>query len=130
MGRRRSLSSNEQARALEMLQSSLSIRRVAAIFGVAYSTMSTLLIRFNATNSVNDLMQIGCLKATMHRQDNLIWTLTPRNRTITARALQGQFRTAAGVTVSVQTIRKRLHAEGLIARRPGVRIPLKQCHRI
>ena len=49
---------------------------------------------------------------------------------ITAQALQGQYRTAAGITVSVQTIRNRLHAEGLIVRRPVVRIPLKQRHRI
>ena len=95
-----------------MLQSGLSIRRVDAIFGVAYSTMSRLMIRFNATNSVKDRRRSGRPKATTHRQDNLIRTLTLRNRTITARALQGQLRTAAGVTVSDQTIRNRLHAAG------------------
>ena len=128
MGRRPSLSSNERARALGMLQSGLSTRRVAAIFGVAYSTMSRLMIRFNATNSVKDRRQSG--RPTTHRQDNLIRTLILRNRTITARALQGQLRTAAGVTMSDQTIRNRLHAAGLRARRPVVRIPLKQRHRI
>ena len=104
-----------------MLQSGLSTRRVAAIFGVAYSTMSRLMIRFNATNSVKDCRRSGRPKATTHCQDNLIRTL---------RALQGQLRTAAGVTVSDQTIRNRLHAAGLRARRPLVRIPLKQRHRI
>ena len=39
-------------------------------------------------------------------------------------------RTAAGVTVSDQTIRNRLYAAGLRAGRPVVRIPLKQRHRI
>ena len=113
-----------------MLQSGLSTRRVAAIFGVAYSTMSRLLIRFDATNSVNDRRWSGRPKATTHRQDNLIRTLTLRNPTITARALQGQLRTAAGVTVSDQTIQNRLHAAGLRARRLVVRIPLTQRHRI
>ena len=130
MGRRPSLSSNERARALGMLQSGLSTQRVAAIFRVAYSTMSRLMIRFNATNSVKDRRRSGRPKATTHRHDNLIRTLTLRNSTITARALQGQLRTAAGVTVSDQTIRNRLHAAGLRARRPVVRIPLIQRHRI
>ena len=130
MGRRPSLSSNERAHALGMLQSGLSTRRVAAIFEVAYSTMCRLMTRFNATNSVNDRRRSGRPKATTHREDNLIRTLTLRKRTITAQALQGQLRTAVGVTVSDQTIWTRLHAAGLRARCPGVRIPIKQRHRI
>ena len=92
--------------------------------------MSRLMIRFNATSSVKDRRRSGRPKATTHRQDNLIQTLTLRNCTITAPALQGQLRTAAGVTVSDQTIWNRLHAAGLIARRPVVRIPLKKRHKI
>ena len=130
MGRRPSLGSNERARALGMLQSDLSTRRVAAIFGVAYSTMSRLMIRFNVTSSINDRRRSGRPRAITHRQKNLVRTLTLRNHTITARALQGQLRTAAGVTVSDQTNRNRLHAAGFRARRPVVRIPLKQRHRI
>ena len=129
MGRRPSLSSNDPAHALGMLQSGLSTRRVAALFGVAYSTMSRLMIWFNATNSVNDRRRSGRARATTHRQDNLIRTLTLRNLTSTAQALQGQLRTAAGVTVSDQTIRNCLHAAGLRARRPVVGLPLK-LHRI
>ena len=92
--------------------------------------MSRLMIPFNAINSVKDRRRSGPPKATMHRQDNLIWTLTLRNRRITAQALQGQLRTATGVTVSDQTILNRLHAAGLRAKHPVVRIPLKQRHRI
>ena len=130
MGRRRSLSSNERAHALGMLQSGLSTRRVAAIFGVAYSTMCRLMIRVNATNSVNDRRRSDRPRATTHSQDNLIRTLTLGNRTITARALQWQLRTTAGITVSDQTIQNWLHAAGLRARRPVVRFPLKQRHRL
>ena len=122
MGRRPSLSSNERAHALGM--------RVVPILEVSYSTMSRLMIRFNATNSVKDRRRSGRPEATMHSQDNLIRTLTLRNHTITARTLQGQLRTAAGVTVSDQTIRNCLLAAGLRARRPVVHIPLKQLHRI
>ena len=124
MSRRPPLSSNEQARALGMLQSGLSTRRVAAIFGVAYSTMSRLMIWFNATYSVNDCRRSGRPRATTHCQDNLIWTLTLRNPTITARALQGQLQIAACIAVSDQTIWNCLHT----ARRPVVRIPFKQRH--
>ena len=74
--------------------------------------MSRLMIRFNATNSVKDRRRSGRPKATTQRYDNLIRTLTLRKRTITAQALQGQLRTAAGVTVSDQTIRNHLHAAG------------------
>ena len=114
----------------EHIQLGLSTRRVAAIFGVAYSIMSRLMIRFNATNFAKDRRRSGRPKATTHRQENLVRTLSLRNLTIIARDLQGQLRTAAGVTLSDQTIRNPLHAAGLKARRPVVRIPLKQRHRI
>ena len=130
MARRLSLSSNERAGALGMLQSGLSTRQVAAIFGVAYSTISRHLILFNATNSVNDRRQNGCPKATTHLQDNMIRTLALRNSKITSQALQGQLLTAAGITVSDQTIWNGSHAAGLRARRPVVRIPLQPSHRI
>ena len=113
-----------------MLQSGLSTRQVAAIFGVAYSTISRHLILFNATNSVNDRRQNGCPKATTHLQDNLIRTLALRKSKITSQALQGQLLTAAGITVSDQTIWNGSHAAGLRARRPVVRIPLQPSHRI
>ena len=72
-----------------MFKSGLPTRRVAAIFGVAYSTMSMFIVWFYATNSVTCTCNGHSRpKATTHRQDNLIRTLTLRNRTITVRALQ------------------------------------------
>jgi hypothetical protein len=46
-----------------------------------------------------------------------------------AHVLQRELRTAAGVNVSDQTIRSRLHAANLRSRRSVVRIPLSRCHR-
>jgi hypothetical protein len=43
---------------------------------------------------------------------------------VNARVLQRELRTAAGVNVSDQTIRNRLHAANLRSRRPVVRISL------
>jgi hypothetical protein len=47
-----------------------------------------------------------------------------RNRTLNARTLTHELRTADGVNDSDQTIRNRLRARNLRPRRPAVRIPL------
>ena len=95
--------SPNRSQTLGMLRAGQSTRQVAAVFGVAQSTISRLLQRFNATNSVDDR------RATTRHQDNRLRNLTPRNRRITA-PLQGELRTATGVNVSDQTIRNRLRA--------------------
>jgi hypothetical protein len=48
---------------------------------------------------------------------------------VNARVLQRELRTAAGVNVSDQTIRNRLHAANLRSRRPVEGIPLTIRHR-
>ncbi|MEW8546865.1 MAG: hypothetical protein AB2693_25400 [Candidatus Thiodiazotropha sp.] len=48
---------------------------------------------------------------------------------MTARALQGELRTAAGVNMSDKTIRNGLRADNLNSRRPAVHIPLIQHNR-
>ena len=59
MGRRPSLSTNDRSQAVGMLRAGQSSRQVAAVFGIAQSTMSRLLQRFNATQSVNDRRRSG-----------------------------------------------------------------------
>ena len=54
MGRKPSLSTNDRSQAVGMLRAGQSSRQVAAVFGVAQSTMFKLLQCFNATQSVND----------------------------------------------------------------------------
>jgi hypothetical protein len=43
--------------------------------------------------------------------------------------LNREFRAASGVRISTQTVRNRLHASGLHARKPAVRPPLTARHR-
>ena len=129
MGRRRSLSNNARNRAVGMLQSGLSCRNVTDTFGVAPSTIARLFNRFNATKSVCDSTRSGGPRVTTQRQDNFIRTLSLRNRTLNARTLSHELRTAAGVNVSDQTIRNRLRSRNLRPRRPAVRIPLTRHHR-
>ena len=57
MGRTPSLSTNDRSQAVGMLRAGQS--QVAAVFGVAQSSMSRLLQRFNATQSVNDRRRSG-----------------------------------------------------------------------
>ena len=52
MGRKPSLSNIDRCQALGMLRAGQSSRQVAAVFGVAQSTMSRLFQCFNATQSV------------------------------------------------------------------------------
>ena len=60
MGRRSSLSTSDRCQALGMLRAGQSSRQVAAVFGVAPSTMSRLLQRFNAHNQsmIGDVLVI------------------------------------------------------------------------
>ena len=129
MGRGPSLSANNRSQALGMLRAGQSTRQVAAVFGVAQSTISRLLQRFNATNSVADRRRSGRPRVTTGRQDRYLRNMTLRNRRMTARRLQGELRTATGVNVSDQTIRNRLRADNLRSRRPAVRTPLTERHR-
>ena len=129
MRRGPSLSTNDRCQALGMPRAAQTFQQVAAVFGVAQSTMSRLLQRFNATQSVNDRRHSGRPRTTTRQQDNYIHNITLRNRRITARALQRQLRTATGVNISDQTVRNRLRAGKLKSRRPAVRTTLTQCHR-
>ena len=87
MGRRPSLSTNDRNQALGTLRAGQSSWQVAAVVGVAQSTMSSLLQHFNAIQSVNDRQRFGCPRTTTRQQDNYIYNITLRNRRITARAL-------------------------------------------
>ena len=87
MGRRPSLSTNDRSQALGMLRAGQSSWQVAVVVGVAQSTMSSLLQRFNAIQSVSDRRRFGRPRTTTRQQDNYICNITLRNRRMTARAL-------------------------------------------
>ena len=61
--------------------------------------------------------------------DRYIVIMSRRQRFDTARTLNQQFIHATGITICEQTIRNRLHYNGIHARRPAVRPPLTQDHR-
>ena len=55
---------------------------------------------------------------TSARDDQYIVTCALRQRTLNSRRLREQFRAGTNINVSDQTIRNRLHARNLRARRP------------
>ena len=67
---------------------------------------------------------------TSARDDQYIVTCALCQRTLNSRRLREQFRAGTNINVSDQTIRNRLHARNLRARRPVVRQPLTRQHRI
>lgn len=126
---RRHLTVEEASRAIGLLQSGLSQRQVGERFNVSHSVISRLLARFQQTNSVKQRQKSGRPRKTTVRQDRQIVLLAKRNRMSSAVSLNRDVRTATGVRMSVQTVRNRLHASGLHARKPAVRPPLTADHR-
>ena len=86
---------------------------------------------YQQTNSVQRRPKSGRSKSTTVHQDRQIALLAKRNWMSSAVTLNRDLRAASGVRISTQTVRNRLHASGLHARKPAVpvRPPLTACHR-
>lgn len=122
------LSQAERDNALGRLQAGQGQSEVAHYFNVSQSTLSRLLSRQRTTGSTADRTRSGRPLVTTPAQDRYIRISHLRNRFQSASATAQQL--AGGRRVSDQTVRNRLHAAGLSARRP-VRGPvLTQRHRV
>ena len=129
MPQRRHLNVEELSRGIGMLQGGLSQRRVAAVLAVSQSVVSRAWRRFRQCGSARRRHGGGRQRSTTHRQDRYLITTATRSRRSNATSLQQTLQNASGVTVSTQTVRNRLHAAGLRARRPVVRVPHTRQHR-
>ncbi len=107
---RRHLQQHEVARLIQMLKDGSTQRDVTAAFGVTQSVVS---------RAWNRYLGQGRLRCTTARQDRYIRQMTVRRRHSTARALQMDFLQAPRHRISDQTVRNRLHENGLNSRRPG-----------
>ena len=118
----------ERERAVGMLQGRISMRQVAIRLNCNVSTISRLQLRLRATGTVLDRPRPGQPRVTTARQDVFIRQLHLRNRFTTANATGRQIVGRRG-PVSGRTVRRRLYAAGLTARRPYVGAILTQRHR-
>lgn len=123
------LTEAQRWRAVGMLQTGSNQVQTANVMRTSQSVVSRLWTRYRRTGQVADLQRSGRPKSTNGRDDRLVVNQALRNRRLTATDLQQYLRGVRGVNVSRQTIRNRLHAGELTARRPQVVLPLKARHR-
>lgn len=119
----------DRARAIGQIEAGVPQRDVAQMFGVSKSTISKLKRKFQDTGYVKDRPRPGRPKSTTNDEDRFIRLNTLRDRRRSARGVQAMFARRYGRRPSVQTIRNRLHAANLHARRPAKRYSLSYLHR-
>ena len=112
-----------------MLEDGSTQRDVAAAFGVTQSVVSRAWNRYLATGGYVRRPGQGRLRCTTARQDRYIRQMAVRRRHSTARALQMDFLQASRQRISDQTVRNRLHENGLHSRRPARGPILTRGHR-
>ncbi|GFU56065.1 transposable element Tcb2 transposase [Trichonephila clavipes] len=102
---------------------------VAQAIGVSQSVISRIWNRFLETESADRKPGEGRRRATTPNEDCYLVLTARRHRNMNATLLQQHLRSATDTTVSIQTVRNRLHGLGLYARRPLVCVRLTSRHR-
>ena len=126
---RQYLTEKQKWQAIGMVQAGQSQNQVARFFGKSKSVISRLVMLHRQTGNVTMRRGRGRLKKTTVRQDRLIRTVALRNRFVTALEIKREFRTATGIRLSNSTVRNRLRAAGLKARRPFKGVIMTLNHR-
>lgn len=113
------LSLLDKARVIGQLQAGVHQNLVSQNFGISQSTVSRLRQKYRETGEVKDRPRSGRPRVTTPVEDRYIRVLALRNRRLTARVIQGRIAGQHGRRISDQTIRNRLHAANLKARKPA-----------
>ena len=126
---RNHLSEHDTVRAVQMLEDGSRQVDVSRRLGVSQSVISRLWRRYRENGLFHARERSGRPRSLSAVQDRYLLTTAQRNRFQTARSLSVQLQNATGVRVSTQTVRNRLHAAGLNARRPMLAPRLTARHR-
>jgi transposase len=124
---RRKLTILERWQAVGMHNGGFSHRRVADHFRAIHSIIVRLMQRFRQTGNVTDRPRAGKPRKTTPREDRLISRRARQRPFSTAGALRGNL--AFGGHISTLTVIRRLHHQGMRARRPIKRPQLTLRHR-
>ena len=113
---RRKLTIPERWQAVGMHNGGFSHRRVVDHFRVNHSIIVRLMQRFRQTGNVTDRPRAGRPRKTTPREDRLTSRRAQQRPFSTAGALRGNL--AFGGHISTCTVIRRLHHQGMRARRP------------
>jgi transposase len=125
---RQHLDATEVVRAIQLLEDGVRQVEVARRLGVSQSVVSRLYQHFQETGLYHDRPRSRRPCALTDHQDRYVRTNDRQNRLDSARTLRNNLQNATGVHVSVQTVRNRLHADALNARRLAVTPRLTPTH--
>ncbi|GFY00807.1 transposable element Tcb2 transposase [Trichonephila clavipes] len=118
MSQRSHLTDSEGWRVVGMLEGGQTQAEVAKAIGVSQNVISRIWNRFLETRSAGRRPGQGRRLAATPNEDRYLVLTARRHRNMNATLLQQHLRSATGTTVSIQTIRNRLHGVGLYAHRP------------
>ena len=124
---RRKLTIPERWQAVGMHNGGFSHKRVADHFRVNHSIIVRLMQRFRQTGNVTDRPRAGRPRKTTQREDRFISRRARPRSLSTAGALRGNL--ALGSHITTCTVIRRLHHQGMRARRPIKRPQLTLRHR-
>lgn len=116
------LSEVQRGRIITMAEQGMSQRQIARTVGVTQGVVSKTYARFLELGTLKNRPRRSRGRVTTERQDRFLAQTARRNPAVSHSELQRQFLQATGVSVSVETIRKRLRARELFKRR-ALRVP-------
>ncbi|GFV39731.1 transposable element Tcb2 transposase [Trichonephila clavipes] len=126
---RRHLEVFTRGRIIGKLEEGRSVTSVAAEFGIAHSIVSRLWRQFQTTGTAIRGFSSGRPRGTTPADDWYIVLQVRRNRRQTAGEIARHTTQATGRPISRFTVARRLHGDGLFARRPVRCVPLTPAHR-
>lgn len=116
------LSEVQRGRIIALVEQGMSQREIARTVGVTQGVVSKTYSRFLELETLKNRPRRSRGKVTTEQQDRFLAQIARRNPTVSHPELQRQLLQATGVSVSVETIRKRLRARELFSRRQ-LRVP-------
>ncbi|GFV44811.1 HTH_Tnp_Tc3_2 domain-containing protein [Trichonephila clavipes] len=125
----RHLDAFTRGRIIGKLEEGCSVTSVAAEFGIAHSIVSRLWRQFQTTGTAIRGFSSGRPRGTTPADDRYIVLQARRNRRQTAGEIARHTTQATGRPISRFTVARRLHGDGLFARRPVRCVPLTPAHR-
>lgn len=124
------LSDVQRGRIITLVEQGMSQREIARTVGVTQGVVSKTYSRFLELGTLKNRSRRSRGKVTTEEQDRFLVQIARRNPTVSHPELQRQHLQVTGISVSVETIRKRLRARGLFSRRQ-LRVPeLSRQHKI